>query len=173
MGLFASLYARFFLPARSDKFPQSVYEFKLHDIEGNVVDLADYSGKKLLIVNTASKCGYTPQYSELEKLHQEYGDRVAVLGFPSNNFFGQEPGSEQTIAEFCQRNFGVTFKLFKKTDVIGRKQHPLYQWLYHRTGRFPTWNFCKYLITKDGRQVKFFPTKISPLHPTVINQILK
>lgn len=173
MGLLASLYARIFLPARSDNGPQSVGEFKLHDIEGNLVNLADYSGKKVLIVNTASKCGYTPQYAELEKLHQQYSDRVAVLGFPSNNFFGQEPGNEETIAEFCQRNYGVTFKLFKKIDVIGKNQHPLFQWLYQRTGNFPTWNFCKYLISKDGKQVKFFPTKITPLHPTVINQILK
>lgn len=173
MGLFASLYARLFLPAQSGSIPESVYEFKLHDIEGNLIDLADYRGKKLMIVNTASKCGHTPQYAELEKLHQQYGDRVEVLGFPSNNFFGQEPGSEQTIAEFCQRNYGVTFKMFKKIDVIGKNQHPLFQWLYHRTGNFPTWNFCKYLISKDGRVVKFFPTKVTPLHPTVINQVIR
>jgi glutathione peroxidase len=126
-----------------------------------------------LIVNTASKCGYTPQYSELEKLHQTYGNKVAVLGFPANNFLWQEPGSEQEIASFCRKNYSVTFKMFGKISVRGKHQHRLYQWLHWKTGKVPTWNFCKFLVSKNGSEAQFYPSTVAPLDSQIVNEILK
>jgi glutathione peroxidase len=140
----------------------SVYDFKMNSIEGELIDFAKYKGKTLLIVNVASKCGYTPQYADLEKLHAEYGDRVVVLGFPANNFGGQEPGSNLEIAEFCQKNYGVTFQMFEKISVKGDDQHALYKFLKDKTGSEPSWNFCKYLVKPDGT-VTFYPSKVKPL----------
>ena len=135
---------------------QSIYDFKLNSLEGAQIDFKKYQGKNLLLVNVASKCGFTPQYADLEKLHEEFGDQVVVLGFPANNFGSQEPGSNLEIAEFCQKNYGVKFQMFEKISVKGEDQHPLYQWLKEKTGQEPTWNFCKYLVKPDGT-VKFFP----------------
>ena len=104
MGLIAFLYAKLSRPHRAERVGGTIYDFKIKDIEGHEIDFGAYRGKKLLIVNTASKCGFTPQYSQLEKLHQTYGDKVEVLGFPANNFLWQEPGSEEEIASFCQKN---------------------------------------------------------------------
>lgn len=140
----------------------SVYDFKMNAIDGQEIDLGLYTGKNLLIVNVASKCGFTPQYGELEKLHQAYGDKVVILGFPANNFGSQEPGSNAEIAEFCQKNFGVKFQMFEKISVKGHDQHPLYKFLKEKTGHEPTWNFCKYLVKPDGT-VKFYSSKVSPL----------
>lgn len=140
----------------------SVYDFKMNSIDGELIDFAKYKGKALLIVNVASKCGYTPQYADLEKLHEQYGDKVVVLGFPANNFGGQEPGSNLEIAEFCQKNYGVKFQMFEKISVKGEDQHPLYQFLKEKTGSEPSWNFCKYLVKPDGT-IKFYPSKVKPL----------
>ncbi len=140
----------------------SVYDFKMNSIDGELIDFAKYKGKALLIVNVASKCGYTPQYADLEKLHEQYGDKVVVLGFPANNFGGQEPGSNLEIAEFCQKNYGVKFQMFEKISVKGDDQHPLYQFLKEKTGSEPSWNFCKYLVKPDGT-VTFYPSKVKPL----------
>jgi len=140
----------------------SLYDFKMNAIDGNVIDFNQYKGKTLLIVNTASKCGYTPQYEDLQNLHEKYGDKVTILGFPANNFGGQEPGTNLQIAEFCKENFGVTFQMFEKISVKGDDQHPLYKWLKEQTGQEPTWNFCKYLVKPDG-SVKFFSQKVKPL----------
>ena len=133
----------------------SVYDFKMNSIDGKEIDLSQYKGKNLLIVNTASKCGYTPQYEPLQTLHENYGDRIAVLGFPANDFLWQEPGTNEEIATFCERNYGVTFQMFEKISVKGRDQHPLYQWLESKTGHKPDWNFSKYLVSEDGTQVIF------------------
>lgn len=140
----------------------SVYDFKMNSIDGELIDFARYKGKTLLIVNVASKCGYTPQYADLEKLHEQYGDKVVVLGFPANNFGGQEPGSNLEIAEFCQKNYGVKFQMFEKISVKGDDQHPLYKFLKEKTGSEPSWNFCKYLVKPDGT-VTFYPSKVKPL----------
>jgi glutathione peroxidase len=149
---------------------QSIYDFKINSLEGEEIDFAKYKGKNLLIVNVASKCGFTPQYADLEKLHQEFGDQVVVLGFPANNFGSQEPGSNIEIAEFCEKNYGVKFQMFEKISVKGEDQHPLYQWLKEKTGQEPTWNFCKYLVKPDGT-VKFFPSKVKPLDKEILNAL--
>jgi glutathione peroxidase len=148
----------------------SIYDFKINSIEGETIDFSKYKGKNLLIVNVASKCGYTPQYGDLEKLHEQFGDKVVILGFPANNFGGQEPGSNNEIATFCEKNYGVKFQMFEKVSVKGADQHPLYKWLNEKTGNEPTWNFCKYLVKPDGT-VKFFASKVNPLDKEIINEI--
>lgn len=146
----------------------SIYEIKLKTIDGKEVTLEQYKGKKILIVNTASECGYTPQYKELEELHKKYKDKLVVLGFPANDFGGQEPGTNKDIATFCERNYGVTFQLFEKIPVTGANKHPLYQWLTDKNKNgwnteAPNWNFCKYLIDEKGELVKFFSSAVKPM----------
>jgi glutathione peroxidase len=148
----------------------SIYDFKLNSIDGHLIDFASYKGKDLLIVNVASKCGYTPQYADLEKLHETFGDKVVVLGFPANNFGSQEPGSNVQIAEFCQKNYGVKFPMFEKISVKGDDQAELYKWLKSKTGEEPSWNFCKYLVKPDGT-VKFFNSKVNPLSEEITAQL--
>jgi glutathione peroxidase len=148
----------------------SLYDFKMNAIDGNVIDFAQYKGKTLLIVNTASECGFTPQYADLQKLHEQYGSKVVILGFPANNFGGQEPGDNHQISSFCQKNYGVTFQLFEKISVKGKDQHPLYQFLKEKTGEEPSWNFCKYLVKPDGT-IKFFASKVKPLDKEIIESL--
>jgi glutathione peroxidase len=148
----------------------SVYDFKMNAINGQEIDFAKFKGKNLLIVNVASKCGFTPQYGELEKLHESFGDKVVILGFPANNFGSQEPGTNDQIAEFCQKNYGVKFQMFEKISVKGADQHPLYQFLKEKTGQEPSWNFCKYLIKPDGT-VKFYSSKVAPLSSEIVDQL--
>lgn len=148
----------------------SIYDFKINALDGQEIDFERYKGKTLLIVNVASKCGYTPQYADLQKLHETYGDKVEVLGFPANNFGSQEPGTAAEIAQFCEKNYGVEFQMFEKISVTGADQHPLYQWLKCKTGKEPTWNFCKYLVKPDGT-VTFFPSKVNPLDNTILNAL--
>ena len=148
----------------------SIYDFKMNSIDGKEIDFSQYKGKNLLIVNVASKCGFTPQYGDLEKLHEQFGDKVVVLGFPANNFASQEPGSNSEIAEFCQKNYGVKFQMFEKISVKGADQHPLYQFLKEKTGEEPSWNFCKYLVKPDGT-VKFFNSKVKPLDSQIVDAL--
>ncbi|SET59558.1 glutathione peroxidase [Hymenobacter actinosclerus] len=156
----------------------SVYDFTLNDINGQPVSLGQYRGKKLLLVNTASECGYTPQYKELEELSRQYSGQITVLGFPANNFGGQEPGSDAQIASFCEKNFGVTFPLFSKISVAGPDAAPLYQYLGSKaqngaTDEKPNWNFCKYLIDETGHVVAFYPSKVNPLSEELLSAIRK
>lgn len=148
----------------------SIYEFKINAIDGKLIDFSQYKGKTLLIVNTASKCGYTPQYAELEKLHEQFGNKVTILGFPANNFGGQEPGTNTEIASFCKQNYGVNFQMFEKVSVKGDDQHPLYQFLKEKTGQEPTWNFCKYLVKPDGT-ITFFNSKVAPLDKQIVDAL--
>jgi glutathione peroxidase len=148
----------------------SIYDFKINSLEGKQVDFSAYKGKTLLIVNTASKCGYTPQYEELQKLHEQFGSKITILGFPANNFGGQEPGTNLQIAEFCKANYGVTFQMFEKVSVKGEDQHPLYALLKEKTGQEPSWNFCKYLVKPDGT-VTFFSSKVKPLDPQIVDKL--
>lgn len=148
----------------------SIYDFKVNSLEGNPIDFSNYKGKTLLIVNTASKCGYTPQYADLQKLHEQYGSKVVILGFPANNFGGQEPGSNSEIQSFCSQNYGVSFQMFEKISVKGTDQHPLYTWLKEKSGNEPTWNFCKYLVKPDG-SVKFFASKVKPLDEQIVKEL--
>ena len=128
-----------------------------------------YGGKVLLIVNTASKCGNTPQYDGLEKLFEQYGDEgLVVLGFPSNDFMGQEPGSEETIEEFCRLTYGVEFPMFEKTSVKRENAHPFYTALADSAGTYPTWNFHKYLIGRDGELIKEFSPRTKPYDPDLV-----
>lgn len=148
----------------------SIYDFKVNSIDGAVVDFSQYKGKNLLIVNVASKCGYTPQYADLQKLHEQFSDKITILGFPANNFGAQEPGTNLQIAEFCEKNYGVSFQMFEKISVKGNDQHPLYQYLKEKTGQEPGWNFCKYLVKSDGT-VKFFASDVNPLDKKIIDEL--
>ncbi len=149
-------------PLMSQK-PSSLYDLKTQTLIGQPADLAAFRGKVTLVVNTASECGYTPQYEGLEKLHRELSPKgFAVLGFPSNDFGSQEPGTAQQIAEFCRKNYGVTFPMFAKLSTRpGPDQSPIYAFL-GTTGNLPAWNFAKYLIGKDGSVVAFFPSAVTP-----------
>jgi glutathione peroxidase len=131
-----------------------------------------YSGKVLLVVNTASKCGNTPQYDGLEDLYDQYGDEgLVVLGFPSNDFMGQEPGSEEQIEEFCRLTYGVEFPMFEKTSVKGPGAHPFYASLADSTGTYPTWNFHKYLIGRDGKVIAEFSPRTKPENEELVSAI--
>lgn len=171
MGLVAFFSSKLLSAKKRGPVEGSIYDFKMRALDGEEIDLARYKGKYMLIVNTASKCGYTPQYADLEKLHEQFGDKVVVLGFPANNFLWQEPGSSSDIAAFCQKNYGVKFQMFEKISVKGRDQHPLYRWLQARSGHAPSWNFCKYLIDRDGNVVSFFPSKVNPLDEQIVSKI--
>jgi glutathione peroxidase len=140
----------------------SIHQFTMNDIDGNPVSLEQYKGKILILVNVASKCGKTPQYADLEAYYQKHKDEdIVILGFPANNFMGQEPGTDAEIKEFCTKNYGVTFPMFSKISVKGKDIHPLYEFLTKKdlNGVMDTsvkWNFQKYLIDKEGRLVTFF-----------------
>jgi glutathione peroxidase len=141
----------------------SFYDLETETLQGQPADLGAYRGKVTLVVNVASECGYTPQYEGLERLHKELAPKgFSVLGFPSNDFGGQEPGTPQQIAEFCRKNYGVTFPLFAKLSTRpGANQSPVYRFL-GTSGHLPAWNFSKYVIGKDGRVVAFFPSAVTP-----------
>ncbi len=146
----------------------SIYDFKLKTLEGEDISLSKFKGKKMLLINVASKCGYTPQYTNLQKLHEQFGSKVVLIGFPANNFGGQEPGSSKDISEFCKKNYGVTFQMMEKISVKGSDMHPLYKWLSTKdmngaVNDAPSWNFCKYLIDETGKVVKFFASDVDPL----------
>jgi glutathione peroxidase len=151
----------------------SLYLLKTKTLEGKDADLKDYAGKVTLVVNVASKCGYTPQYKGLEKLHEELKDKgFAVLGFPSNDFGAQEPGSAEEIREFCKTKYEVTFPLFEKlVTKAGDAQSPIYANLKKQSEQLPDWNFCKYLVAKDGRVIKFYKSKVKPDDKTLREDI--
>lgn len=146
----------------------TAYDFEAQQIDGKTVNLKQFEGKALLVVNTASACGFTPQFGGLEKLHERYGDKgLVVLGFPCNQFGAQDPGSNEDIASFCQRNYGVSFPMMSKIDVNGDQAHPLYQWLVAEAPgllglKAIKWNFTKFLIGKDGRVVKRYAPQDGP-----------
>ena len=143
----------------------SLYDLKTHTLDGKPADLGQYRGKVSLVVNVASKCGYTPQYEGLEKLQREMqGKAFNVLGFPSNDFGGQEPGTAQEIATFCKLTYDVTFPMFEKVVTQGAGQSPIYAYL-GSTGNLPAWNFSKYVVGKDGKVVAFFPSAVTPEDP--------
>lgn len=135
-------------------------------------NLCQYAGQVVLVVNTASFCGFTGQYEGLEALYRQYRARgLVVLGFPSNDFGQQEPGANSTIADFCENTFGVQFPMFVKTTVVGRSAHPLYRELAQRTGEWPRWNFHKYLVARDGVLVKAYTSAVEPSNPTLKRDI--
>ena len=152
----------------------SLLDRSMSDILEKPRSLCQYAGKVVLVVNTASQCGYTPQYEGLEALYRKYRDRgLVVLGFPSNDFGGQEPGSNQEIAAFCVNQYAVEFPMFAKTSVRGRDANPLFAELARATTSPPRWNFHKYLIARDGKQVQAFDTRVAPGDPKLVGAIEK
>jgi len=162
---------------KGNSMKSNIYEFVVKDIDGKNVKLSDYKGKVLLIVNVASKCGYTPQYEGLQKIYNQYKDKgFEILAFPCNDFKGQEPGSNDEIKEFCEANYGVTFKLFDKIKILGDDKLPLYDMLINSDSVEKgdvKWNFEKFLISKDGSIVARFPTKVKPTASAVTDLIEK
>jgi len=170
----------------------TIYEFKVPGLDGNEIDFSRYKGKKIMIVNTASKCGNTPQYAELEKLYEKYKDKLVIIGFPANNFGQQEPGTKEEIAEFCKKNYGVSFPMADKVSVRGEDIHPLYKWLVDESKELAkeapgesskdivwkrflqdpvTWNFTKFLIDEKGNLVAVFHNKVSPMSEEVLKYL--
>lgn len=146
----------------------NVHQFKVNDINSKEVALSSFKGKTLIIVNTASKCGFTPQFKELEELYQQYKDKgLVVLGFPCNQFMNQDPGTNEEILSFCELNYGVTFPMFSKIDVNGDNAHPLYKYLTSETKTLLSeaikWNFTKFLVDKNGNVVERYAPQVSPL----------
>ncbi len=156
--------------------PTSLYDFKPKSIDGKEFDFSKYKGKKILIVNTASECGNTPQYADLEKLYESHKDKLVVIGFPANNFGQQEPGSNAEIATFCSKNYGVTFPMMAKVSVKGSDIDPLFQWLITQPNPDKTgdirWNFEKFLIDENGKLIHRFHDKLSPMDEKILNAIL-
>jgi glutathione peroxidase len=163
------------IPSSAAESPcPSVLDHKLPSLQDESVSLCRFSGKVLLVVNTASECGYTPQYEGLEKLYRRYRDKgFVVLGFPANDFGGQEPGSNKEIAQFCRLNYGVTFPMFAKTSVVGANANPLYRALAAQTGKPPRWNFHKYLLDRAGQPAAVFESAVEPSDSRVTSQIEK
>ena len=153
---------------------KTLHDFTANTIEGESLDLSKFKGKKLLVVNTASKCGLTPQYEDLQKLYDEFGgDNFEIIGFPANNFMKQEPGSDEKIAAFCSKNYGVSFTMMSKIDVKGKDIHPIYQWLTSKDQNGVEdnkvgWNFQKYLIDEYGKYVRMISPKEKPYNDSVI-----
>jgi len=154
----------------------SVYDIKINDINGNPIELNDFKGKYILFVNVASKCGFTDQYKDLQKLHEEHKSNLVVVGLPCNQFGGQEPGEEHEISEFCQVNYGVTFLLTEKIEVKGNNQHPLYKWLSEENlngvkSSTVRWNFQKYLIDPSGNLIDYWYSITNPLSKKITKHI--
>ena len=145
----------------------TIHSFKVKSIEGGTIDFSKFKGKKILIVNTASKCGYTPQYEQLEKVYEQYKDKLVIVGFPANNFGAQEPGSDGEIQEFCKARFGVKFPLASKVSVKGDDTAPIYKWLTTKAENGVldasiSWNFNKFLLDENGKLIAYFPSKVKP-----------
>ena len=152
----------------------SAYDFTFTGIDHKPIDMKQYKGHPVLVVNVASFCGFTPQYKELQKLHETYGPKgLVVLGVPSNDFGAQEPKTEAEIAKFCETNYGVTFPMTAKQKVVGADAHGLYQWIAGEAGEavMPKWNFHKYLIDKEGNLAGSWPSRVSPTAPEITGQI--
>lgn len=170
----------------------SIYDFKIDALsKGKSINLADYKGKKILIVNTASKCGYTPQYEGLEKLYETYKNELVIIGFPANNFGAQEPGSNEEIGEFCKKNYGVSFPMAAKVSVKGDDIAPLFKWLVEESKGLARgvseenadrkqflqdpikWNFTKFLLDENGKLIDVFPSKVKPMDEEITKYLSK
>ena len=154
----------------------AIYDIQLNALDGSPINLHQFEGKKLLIVNVASKCGLTPQYEGLQKLYDTHGDKLAILGVPCNQFLSQEPGDSDKIAAFCQKNYGVTFQMAEKVDVKGKNQHPLYTWLTSKVNNGVKdskvkWNFQKYLLDEEGNYTAMFSPKTLPMSDEIIKHL--
>lgn len=155
-------------PDENMKSTKSIYEYSFTSIEGKDISISQFRGKNLLLVNVASECGFTSQYEDLENLYKSYNDRLVIIGFPANNFGGQEPGTNEEIAQFCKENYSVSFLLSQKSDVVGKNQNEIFRWLTDKStngwnDKKPKWNFYKYLIDKEGELIKVFPSTTNPM----------
>lgn len=155
---------------------KSIYDFKVEALDGGSIDFSAFKGKKILIVNTASKCGFTPQYEGLEKLYETYKDKLVVVGFPANNFGGQEPGTNTEIKEFCKKNYGVSFPMAAKVSVKGEDMAPIYQWLCNKSENGVLdaeikWNFGKFLLDEKGKLLYYFPSKVTPMSEEITSKL--
>ena len=158
------------------KTGMTAHEFSFEGIDGQAMPLAGYKGKPVLVVNTASECGFTPQYDDLQALHRQYGERgLVVLGVPSNDFGAQEPGTNAEIQAFCQTRFGVEFPMTEKQTVVGKDAHPLFRWISAEAGEgaAPRWNFHKYLIDGEGRLAGTWPSRVRPISAEITGEIEK
>ena len=154
----------------------SIHQFKAAGISQEEIDFAEYSGKKILVVNVASECGFTPQYQQLQQLYEYYKDKLVVVGFPCNDFGGQEPGDAVAIQQFCERNYGVSFPLAAKVQIISGAPHPIYQWLTDKAlnGKMSAsvnWNFHKFLLDEKGQLLAHFPSAVDPVDPRIVDLI--
>lgn len=154
----------------------SIYDFKVEGLEGGSIDLSKYKGKKIMIVNTASKCGNTPQYAELEQLYEKYKDKLVIIGFPANNFGQQEPGSNTEIKEFCTKNYGVTFPMAAKVSVKGDDIAPIFKYLTDEAKKLGfddpiKWNFTKFLLDENGKLITVIHNKTKPMSEDVLKYL--
>ena len=173
---FASLFTGSVVAQNVVTPPVDFYTLSFKTITGEVFKFDNLKGKKVLIVNTASKCGYTPQFKDLEELSKQYKEKLIVIGFPSNDFGAQDPGSNSEIKEFCELNYGVTFMMMDKSSVKGANKNPVHQWLTDKNKNGwntiePSWNFGKYLIDEKGRLIAFYPSKVKPMDQEILNNL--
>ena len=155
---------------------KSIYDFKVEGLEGGTIDFSTFKGKKILIVNTASKCGYTKQYEGLQKLYDTYKGKLVIVGFPANNFGGQEPGTNNEIQEFCKKNYGVSFPMAAKISVKGDDVAPIYKWLCSKAENGVLdaeigWNFGKFLLDEKGNLLNYFPSKVTPMSEEITGKL--
>jgi glutathione peroxidase len=155
---------------------KSIYDFKVEALDGSTIDFSKFKGKKILIVNTASACGYTPQYEGLESLYKKYQDKLVIVGFPANNFGGQEPGTNGEIKEFCKKNYGVTFPMAAKISVKGNDTAPIYKWLCNKSENGVldadiSWNFNKFLLDENGNLITKFDSKVTPMSDELTSKL--
>ncbi len=178
LGLLLMFKFFFFAPFPKNDVPKSIYDFKVESITGDTIDFAQFKGKKILIVNTASQCGFTPQYKELEELYEKYKGKLVIVGFPANNFLKQEPGDNREISAFCEKNYGVTFPLAAKISVKGKDIAPIYQWLTRKQyngvmNSSVKWNFQKYLVNEKGELVDMYYSMTKPMSSKIVEAINK
>ncbi len=176
VGVFASIFASPSFAQSPVTPPVDFYSLSFKTISGESFKFDKLKGKKVLIVNTASKCGYTPQFKELEELSMNFSDKLVIIGFPSNDFGAQDPGTNQEILEFCESNYGVTFLMMEKSSVKGDGKNRVHQWLSEKSkngwnATEPSWNFGKYLIDEKGRLVAFYPSKVKPMSEEIVSKI--
>lgn len=165
------------LPLFASSVNSPIYNFKVPALSGGEIDFSSFKGKKILVVNTASECGLTPQYEGLQKLYEEYSDQLVIVGFPANNFGGQEPGTNDEIATFCKMNYGVTFPMAAKVSVKGNDIHPLFEYLVNEASKKGiddpiTWNFTKFLLDEKGNFIMAFAPKVLPESKELLDAIL-
>lgn len=175
--IFTYTYSKFNKPKLNMSLQSSsIHSFQVPSLTGGTIDFSEFKGKKILVVNTASKCGYTPQYEALQKVYEQYQDQLVIVGFPCNDFLFQEPGSSEEIEEFCKKNYGVSFPMAAKIHVKGKEMAEIYQWLTEKElngveSSKVTWNFQKYLLDEDGQLIRHFEPKVVPNDPEIISLI--